>query len=125
MSAKPVRRSGAYSELLNNYFPRAWCGNMRSGEVLEFSHIVHVSDIHTAHMTEKPQACPQNTMSCGSKQEAGNHRTFPLIFNILYIHPTNIKQDRQRMYNVTLRWIPVNTLAVENKKVLHILSVCV
>jgi len=50
------------------------------GHVLEFSHIVHVSDICMAHMTEKPQAYPQNIMPCGSKQEAGNHCTFPLIF---------------------------------------------
>jgi hypothetical protein len=37
-------------------------------------------------------------------------------FNIIYIHPTHNKKDRQCTYNVTPRWIPVNTVVVENKK---------
>lgn len=39
------------------------------GHVLEFSHIIHVSNVCTAHMTEQPQACPQNIMSCGSNKK--------------------------------------------------------
>ena len=42
-----------------------------------------------------------------------------------YISPTHIqKQDRQRMYSVTLRRVRATTVAVEKQEVWRILSVC-
>jgi hypothetical protein len=40
------------------------------------------------------------------------------------IHEAKYKQDRKCTYNVTLKRVRVTTVAVENKYILHILSVC-
>jgi hypothetical protein len=53
-----------------------------------------------------------------------SHTPTPVLVSVVYNQGIKTQQDRKCTYNVTLRGVLATTLAVEEQKVLHIMSAC-